>query len=191
MSNRTMVIGAAVAGLLITRSGTQAAARGARPSHARSRIVRASPGRRSLPGPPGSEAAIAMTYATTATGMSEAGVAAGPLDEEFAFLLQQFPMYHQREHHRLNIAVRYRYAPGITNAQYPDYQWLMRDIGQFLTHYPGQMTYWEIVNKQMTQMLLKKYPMLATITSVIEVGPTRSLPHVRLCIVTRSRSGTQ
>ena len=67
----------------------------------------------------------------------------------------------------------------------------MRDIGQFLTHYPGQMDYWEIVNKQMTQMLLKKYPMLASITSVIEVGPTRSLPHVRLCIVTRSRQGTQ
>ena len=49
-----------------------------------------------------------MTYATTATG----GAAAGPLDEEFAFLLQQFPMYHQRAHHRVNIAVRYRYAPG-------------------------------------------------------------------------------
>jgi len=128
-----------------------------------------------------------MTYASTATG----GAAAGPLDEEFAFLLQQFPMYHQREHHRLNIAVRYRYARGIANKLYPDYQWLMRDIDQFLTRYPGQMDYWEIVNKQMTQMLMNKYPMLASITSVIEVGPTPSLPHVRLCIVTRSRSGTQ
>ena len=188
MSNRTVVLGAAVAGMLIASSGTQrVAARGVRPSHARSGIVRASRGSRLLPGPPGSEAAIAMTYATTATG----GAAAGPLDEEFAFLLQQFPMYHQREHHRLNIAVRYRYAPGIANKLYPDYQWLMRDIDQFLTYYPGQMDYWEIVNKQMTQMLMKKYPMLASITSVNEVGPTRSLPHVRLCIVTRSRSGTQ
>jgi hypothetical protein len=186
MSKRTRALGAAGAGALIASPGTQAAARGARRSRVRSGIIRTSPARRLLPGRPSSEAAIAMTYATTATG----GAAAGSVGEEFAFLLQQFPMYHQREHHRLNIAVRYRYAPGITNAQYPDYQWLMRDIDQFLTHYPSQMDYWEIVNKQMTQMLLKKYPMLASITSVIEVGPTPSLPHVRFCTVTRSRSGS-
>lgn len=188
MSSKSLVLGAAVAAMLIASSGTPTvAARGARVAHARSGVVRARSGSHLLPGPPGSEAAIALTYATTAT----EGAAAGPLDEEFAFLMQQFPMYHQREHHRLNIAVRYRYARGITNQQYPDYQWLMRDINQFLTHYPGQMDYWEIVNKQMTQMLMKKYPMLSSLTCVIEVGATRTLPHVRLCIVTRNRSGSQ
>src|SRR5204862_468908 len=84
--------------------------------------------------------------------------AAGPLDEEFVFLMPQFPMYHQQEHHRLNIAVRYRYVRGIANDRYPDYQWPMRDIEQFLSHYPRPMDYWEIVNKHMTQMLLRKYP---------------------------------
>ena len=91
----------------------------------------------------------------------------------------------------VSIAVRYRYVRGIANQLYPDYQWLMREIEQFLTHYPRPMDYWEIVNKHLTQMLLKKYPMLASVTSVIEVGPTRSVPHARLCIVTRSRSGSQ
>jgi hypothetical protein len=114
--------------------------------------------------------------------------AAERLVEEFSFVLSDFAMTHQGEDKRLNITLRYRYVPAIKDSAYPDYQWLMRDVRGFLTGYPNEADYWEIVNKKLTRMLLERYPSLAEVTSTIEVSPTPSLPHVRASTVTRARA---
>ncbi|HSB29174.1 MAG TPA: hypothetical protein VLE19_15010 [Pyrinomonadaceae bacterium] len=97
-------------------------------------------------------------------------------------------MSHQSQDNNLNISVRYRYAAGISNTDYPDFRWLEKDIETMLNNYPNETDYWEIVNKQMTSMLLKKYRSLASVTIELEVSPSSVVPFLRSSKVTRNRS---
>jgi hypothetical protein len=113
---------------------------------------------------------------------------AGPLVEEFSFRLKDFRMDHQGQANNLNISVSYRYAANITKADYPDFRWLAKDVETFLTNYPNEDDYWEIVNKQITALLLKKYSGVAAVTCEIKVDPTSVVPYTRSSRVTRERS---
>ena len=110
------------------------------------------------------------------------------LTEEFSFLIQDFKMNHQSDINNLNIKVRYCYETGISDNKYPDFQLIVKDIQDFLENYPDEIGYWEIVNKKLTLMVLKKYPVLSSITSEIQVSPSRLVPYLRSSIVTRHRS---
>ncbi len=110
------------------------------------------------------------------------------LTEEFSFLIQDFKMNHQSEVNNLNIKVRVRYENGITESEYPDFRAILKDIEDFLNNYPNKVDYWEILNKKLTMMLLKKYPMLESITSEIQVSPSQKVGYSRSSIVARSRS---
>ena len=110
------------------------------------------------------------------------------LAEEFSFLIQDFNMNHQSQVNNLNIKVRYCYETGITDGEYPDFRLIVKDVQDFLENYPDEVGYWEIVNKRLTQMVLKKYPVLSSITSEIQVSPARLAPYLRSSIVTRHQS---
>ncbi len=110
------------------------------------------------------------------------------LTEEFSFLIQDFKMNHQSEVNNLNIKVRYSYENGILESKYPDFRAIAKDIEDFLNNYPNKVDYWEILNKNLTLMALKKYPALSSITSEIQVSPSQSVPYLRASIVTRYRS---
>ena len=113
---------------------------------------------------------------------------AGSLVEEFSFLLKDFRMDHQGQANNLNISISYRYAANITKADYPDFRWLAKDVETLLNNYPNEDDYWEIVNKQITALLLKKYPGIAAVTCEINVDPTNVVPYTRSSRVTRERS---
>ncbi len=85
------------------------------------------------------------------------------MTEEFSFVIQDFKMNHQSEVNNLNIKVRYRYENGIKESEYPDFRAILKDIEDFLNKYPNKVDYWEILNKKLTMMALKKYPMLSSI----------------------------
>jgi hypothetical protein len=110
------------------------------------------------------------------------------LTEEFSFLIQDFKMNHQSEVNNLNIKVRLRYENDISQSKYPDFRAIAKDIEDFLNNYPNKVDYWEILNKKLTLLVLKKYPMLSSITSEIEVSPSPKVSYLRSSIVTRSRS---
>jgi hypothetical protein len=112
------------------------------------------------------------------------------LVEEFSFAIKDFKMDHQSQMNNLNISVRYRYSANITKADYPDFRWLEKDIETSLTNYPNKADYWEIVNKQLTATLMKKYPSLTRVTIEIEVAPSSLVPFLRSSTVTRYRSDT-
>ena len=114
---------------------------------------------------------------------------AGSLVEEFSFLLKDFRMDHQGQANNLNISISYRYAANITKADYPDFRWLAKDVETLLTNYPNEDDYWEIVNKQITALLLKKYPGVVAVTCEIKVDPSSVVPYTRTSRVTRERSG--
>ena len=126
--------------------------------------------------------APAVYSQTSSTRMSDS------LVEEFSFLLKDFRMDHQGQANNLNISISYRYAANITKAEYPDFRWLAKDVETLLNNYPNEDDYWEIVNKQITALLLKKYPGVVAVTCEIKVDPSSVVPYTRSSRVTRERS---
>ncbi len=114
---------------------------------------------------------------------------ASQLVEEFSFLIKDFKVDHQTENINLNISISYRYVANIGNTEYPDFRLLAKDVETLLTNYPNESDYWEVVNKQLTSMLLKKYPTILSVTSELTADPTRLDPYVRSSRVTRARPG--
>jgi hypothetical protein len=112
---------------------------------------------------------------------------AGQLIEEFSFLIKDFKVDHQGEANTLNISISYRYVSGIANSNYPDFRLLARDVEALLTNYPNEKDYWEIVNKNVTSLLMKKYPALTSINCEIKADPTPQDPYIRFSRVIRER----
>jgi len=110
------------------------------------------------------------------------------LAEDFSFLIQDFKMNHQSEVNNLNIKIRVRYENGISDSKYPDFRAIVKDIEDFLNNYPNKIDYWEILNKKLTLLVLKKYRMLSSITTEIQVSPSQKVFYLRSSIVTRSQS---
>ena len=110
------------------------------------------------------------------------------LTEEFSFLIQDFKMDHQSELNNLNMKVRLRYENSILESKYPDFRAIAKDIEGFLNNYPNKIDYWEILNKKLTLLVLKKYRMLSSITTEIQVSPLPKVSYLRSSIVTRSQS---
>lgn len=109
------------------------------------------------------------------------------LSEEFAFRIKDFKIDHQGETNTLNISITYRYVVNIANSDYPDFRWLAKDVETLLSNYPNKTDYWEIVNKQVTSLLMKKYPALAGVTCEMTVDPSQQVPYTRTSRVTRNR----
>lgn len=97
-------------------------------------------------------------------------------------------MNHQSEVNNLNIKVRLRYENDISESKYPDFRAIAEDIEDFLKNYPNKVDYWEILNKKLTLLVLRKYPMIENITGEIQVSPSPKVSYLRSSIVTRSRS---
>lgn len=108
--------------------------------------------------------------------------------EGFYFLMNDYKMEHQGEVNTLNIKVSYEYNAGIADDQYPDFIPIRKDVDTFLREYPNEMTFWEIVNKQLTAMVLAKYPAIASVTCEIQVTPSPQYQFTRGSIVTRHRA---
>lgn len=109
------------------------------------------------------------------------------LVEEFSFQIKDFRMDHQTQTNNLNISISYRYTANIQKSQYPDFRWLAKDVETLLSNYPDKGDYWEIVNKQITSLLLNKYPAIRTVTSELKVDPSNLIPYTRSSRVTRAR----
>lgn len=130
---------------------------------------------------------LPMVYPQTSSSRVAQTQDGGRLIEEFSFSLKDVKMDHQGEVNNLNISISFRYVPNITKADYPDFRWLAKDVETLLNNYPNKDDYWEIVNKQVTALLLKKYPALTSVTCEMRVDPSRLVPYARSSRVTRER----
>ena len=133
---------------------------------------------------------LPTTYSQTATNKHslQQHQQSRALTEEFSFLIKEFKVEHQGEHNVLNIAVTMRYVPNVKNTDYPDYRAVAKDIETFLTNYPNEQDYWEIVNKAVTSMVLKKYTSIARVTCEITIEPVVNSPYTRSSRVIRERA---
>jgi hypothetical protein len=112
----------------------------------------------------------------------------GVLEEQFSFLIKDFKIDHQGENNNLNITIWYRYKAHLSNAEYPNFMLIAKDIETLLTNYPNEGDYWEILNKKITLIVLEKYPAIAKITSQLQVSPSPQDPYLRSSIVMRDRT---
>ncbi len=115
-------------------------------------------------------------------------VKSGGLVEQFSFLIKDFKIDHQGENNNLNVTIWYRYKAHLSNAEYPDFMLVAKDIETLLTSYPNEGDYWEILNKKITLLVLEKYPAISKITSQLQVSPSPKDPYLRSSIVTRDRT---
>jgi len=132
-----------------------------------------------------------MVYSQSARASPQKRAEPGVLVEEFSFLINDFKLDHQTEQHNLNISITYRYVANITKADYPDFRWLAKDVETLLGNYANEDDYWEIVNKQVTAMLMRKYHALASIMCEFKVDPSGKAPYTRVSRVTRTRRGNR
>ena len=90
--------------------------------------------------------------------------------ESFEFELPSYQIKHQGEA-MLDIGINYRYIdnPELDPNVYPDFVPIAKKVDQFLTNYPNETDYWEIVNRNLTQFLLNEYPTLSSIRTNIDI----------------------
>ncbi|MCM3870126.1 MAG: hypothetical protein ND895_05445 [Pyrinomonadaceae bacterium] len=108
--------------------------------------------------------------------------------EEFSFLIKDFKIEHQGQTNNLNITIQYRYRANISDSEYPDFRAVAKDIEIFLSNYPNENDYWEILNKRITLLVLDKYPPITKVTCQVQVSPSALVPYLRSSIVTRERT---
>jgi len=106
----------------------------------------------------------------------------GKLGEAWNFKIPNYSIAHQGLNN-LNIDLKYQYKPGITPDEYPDYVAISTSIDNFLTNYPNETDFWEMVNKSLTQQVLAQNPALDSLEIGLEVLPTNRLPYNRASIV--------
>ncbi|WP_413172892.1 hypothetical protein [Anabaena azotica] len=107
--------------------------------------------------------------------------------EVFTFQMSNYPIQHQGGA-ILNVKVAYRMTPeAIAQNTYPDFVPIRKDIDKFFVNYPNEADFWEILNKKLVQMLLDKYPQMASLSIEIGVTPTVQEPLYRSSIVHSTR----
>ncbi|MFB2921790.1 MULTISPECIES: hypothetical protein [Aerosakkonema] len=108
-------------------------------------------------------------------------------EEMFSFEVPTYAIQHQGGA-ILNIKVAYRLTPdAIAQQNYPDFIPIRKDIDKFLVNYPNETDYWEIVNRNLVQFLLDKYPQMSSLSVEINVMPTPQEAFRRSSIVKRTR----
>jgi sugar lactone lactonase YvrE len=110
----------------------------------------------------------------------------GQLKEDGNFSLKDYAINHQGLN-KLNIDIGYQYKPEITPNEYPDLRQIYNSVDNFLTKYPNETDFWEVVNKNLTQNILNENPALAAIDININVLPSQKLPYNRTSKVTRTQ----
>ncbi|MCE2699383.1 MAG: hypothetical protein PX483_19115 [Nostocales cyanobacterium LE14-WE4] len=108
--------------------------------------------------------------------------------EIFTFQVPNYAIKFHQGGAILNIKVAYRLTPeAISQNAYPDFVPIRKDIDKFLTNYPNDGDFWEIINKKLVQFLLDKYPQMASLSVELGVFPTPGEPFPRSSIVYSTR----
>ncbi|NJR60514.1 MAG: hypothetical protein HC769_17760 [Cyanobacteria bacterium CRU_2_1] len=107
------------------------------------------------------------------------------LTREWSFAVEGYPVEHQGSN-TLNISISGAYKIGIADTALPSFLTIYDDIDQFLSRYPNEDDYWEVLSCKLTDIILQNNPGLASVTVTIEVLPTQRLPYTRSTTVTRT-----
>lgn len=108
------------------------------------------------------------------------------IEKHWSFAIERYAMQHQQSVQALNITVD---CISDQVALSPKLVTIYDEINQFLSHYPNEDDYWEVINRELAQSLLQEHPELSSISIMLEILPTDRIPYPRASTVTQSRSG--
>ena len=108
---------------------------------------------------------------------------------DWSFAFENYPMNHQWMANTLDIAVRYKLKPTASSHNAPDFTTIFNQVNQFLTDHDSQDDYWEIVNRKLTDVILRENPTLDSVTIRLQVQPRPNIPFTCTTTVTRTTSG--
>ncbi|MEG3975109.1 hypothetical protein QT970_10865 [Microcoleus sp. herbarium8] len=111
----------------------------------------------------------------------------GQVKENANVSLTNYAIDHQGAN-QLNLDVDYQYKPEIAPNNYLDFGPLYQSIDNFLTKYPNETDFWEVVNKKLTQNILSENPALAAVDVNLNILPNQNLPYNRTSKVTRTQA---
>ena len=106
--------------------------------------------------------------------------------ESFALEIVGLPLEHQGPQ-VIDLNFRMTYVEGIAQKDIPDFEVIHREIKEFLTTYPNEKDYIEVVNKKLCLDVLKRYPVLGAVSVDIRIYPTMTVPYVQTSHCTASR----
>jgi hypothetical protein len=75
----------------------------------------------------------------------------------------------------------------IAQNTYHDFVPIRKDLDKFFVNYPNEGDFWVILNKELVQILLDKYPKMASLSIEIGVTPNVQEPLYRSTIVQSTR----
>lgn len=107
-------------------------------------------------------------------------------EKHWNFAIDHYRMQHHHGLQTLNITVDCT-ADAIDFS--PKLSAINGEISQFLSRYPNEDDYWEIINRELAKTILHNHPELSSISITLEVLPTARLPYTRASIVSQSRTG--
>ncbi len=92
-------------------------------------------------------------------------------EESFGFEMKDYAM----DHHSLttlDITVDFRYAdqPVVQPSNYVDFVPIAEEIDRFLTEYPNEKDFWEIVNRNLTEKILNDNPAIDSLKIEMKVN---------------------
>jgi hypothetical protein len=112
-----------------------------------------------------------------------------PVAREQSFAVTREPVHHAGQKNTLNIFVRYTLKPEILESSPPDFRKFFKRIQQILSNYPNENDYWEVVNRNLTHIIIRENPELASLAVTLEVMPRQRLPYISTTTVSRTTEG--
>ena len=121
--------------------------------------------------------------------MAQGGGRCDRNQESFGFKIPDYPIEHQGQA-LLNIQVDYRFITTrpLQTEDYINYVPLAQEIDQFLRRYPNETEYWEILNKNLVDFILEKYPSIGSLRVQVDVSPNVAALYARSSTVLKTRS---
>ena len=109
--------------------------------------------------------------------------------ESFGFEIPDYPIEHQVQA-LLNIHVDYRFITTrpLQKADYINYVPVAEEIDKYLKRYPNETDFWEILNKNLVDFVLDKYPSIGSLRIRVEVRPNVAAKYARHSTVLKTRS---
>jgi hypothetical protein len=124
-----------------------------------------------------------MSQAQTVSSMASCG----RHQEIFTFYMPTFATKHQNGA-ILNFKVTYRYTPeAIAKKDYLEFVAVTKEIEKYLTNYPNQTDFWEILNTNLVKQLLNKYPQMSALSIDFKIMPTSEAAFARTSTVSITR----
>jgi hypothetical protein len=93
------------------------------------------------------------------------------------FWVSGYLLEHQHMTNTVNIAVDYTLKDNSSALHTSNSTVWFDRITQFLTEYPNEDDFWEIVNRKLTQTMLQEHPELRSLTISLEVLPRATIPY--------------